>query len=138
MEIRCNYTCRFKGIPVTNISNSVFANEQKREGYDIEIRSIVIPDSVISIGSENVADNGAFKGCVNLTKVVLPDSLTNIEAYSFYGCSNLSSIYLPESVKEISFHAFARSGLTSITFPDTVDINESGALKSGILEGLLT
>ena len=53
----------------------------------VEITELVVPDSVTSIGSY------AFHGCGNLTSVTIPDSVTAIGSYAFYGCSSLTSVY---------------------------------------------
>ncbi len=79
------------------------------------IRSVVIEDSVTSIGSY------AFYGCSSLADVTIPDSVTDIGWSAFYGCSSLTSITIPDSVTIISDGAFAYcSNLTSITIPDCV------------------
>ena len=44
---------------------------------------------VTAIGSN------AFFDCVNLTKVVIPDSITSIAGGAFKGCSSLEEITLP-------------------------------------------
>jgi hypothetical protein len=46
---------------------------------------------VVNIG------NGAFRGCTGLTSVVIPNSVTSINATAFKGCGNLT----PESVARI-------------------------------------
>ena len=64
------------------------------------LTSIVIPDSVTSIGS------GAFYECTSLTSIVIPDSVTSIGSYAFYYCTSLTSITIPDSVTEIGSSAF--------------------------------
>ena len=72
--------------------------------------SVVIPDSVTSIGDD------AFRGCFNLTSVVIPDSVTSIGDCAFLSCSSLTSVVIPDSVTSIGDCAFdSCSSLTSIT-----------------------
>ncbi len=54
-------------------------------------------------------------GCTSLTKVVLPDSITEIGEYGFAFCSSLVSVTVPDSVTSIHRHAFL--GCTSLTNP---------------------
>ncbi len=79
------------------------------------LTSIIIPDSVISIGAY------AFNNCSNLTSIIIPDSVISIGAYAFNNCSNLTSIIIPDSVISIGAYAFNNcSNLTSIIIPDSV------------------
>ena len=64
-------------------------------GYNSELRSVVVPVGVTSIGQQ------AFCNCSNLTDVTLPDGLMSIENYAFEKCSNLVNINIPDSVIEI-------------------------------------
>ncbi len=81
----------------------------------IGLTNIAIPDSVTSIGEY------AFDGCSGLTSVTIPDSVTSIGSYAFSGCSGLTSVIIPDSVKDIGADAFSGcTGLTSITIPDGV------------------
>lgn len=80
-----------------------------------EIKNLVIPNSVTSIG-----DN-AFAGCSGLTSVTIPNSVTSIGWYTFINCSSLTSVTIGNSVTSIGDNAFwGCSGLTSVTIPGSV------------------
>lgn len=72
-------------------------------------------------GSTGLTEIGyrAFSGCIGLTGISLPNSVTIIEDYAFQNTS-IASIILPESLIEIGESAFARTGLTSIEIPNSV------------------
>ena len=87
-----------------------------------EIKDLVIPNSVISIGSY------AFWDCNSLTSVTIPNSVTSIGDLAFYRCWNLTSVTIPNSVTSIGNAAFSGcSGLTSITIPNSVTSIGDGA-----------
>ena len=68
------------------IANNAFANCRNLE-------SVIIPASVIRIGSE------AFNGCENLTSIIIPASVAEIGHEAFSGCSQLTSIIVDEGNK---------------------------------------
>ncbi len=78
--------------------------------YDCDkLTSVVIPDSVISIG------NGAFYDCDKLTSIVIPDSVTSIGYRAFSYCSSLTSVTIGDGVTSIDNDLFSYcSSLTSI------------------------
>ena len=107
------------------------ASKRPRGGYSIKegtriicdnaftlcssLTSIVIPNSVASIGKE------AFVGCNFLSCLVLPDCVTNIGNCAFGGCSSLSNIVIPNSVTSIGDRTFLQcSSLSSVVIPDSV------------------
>ena len=78
---------------------------------DKGIKSVVIPDSVTSIGA------GAFSRCP-LTSVTIGNGVTSIGKNAFYGCSSLTSVTIPDSVTSIGESAFRGcKNLSSLTIP---------------------
>ena len=70
----------------------------------------------------------AFRGCSNLTNIILPDSMTNLGDATFYECINLKSITLPDNITSIGEHVFHDcNNLESITIPNSVTNIGNGA-----------
>lgn len=67
-----------------------------------------------------------YSGCIALTSVSLPKSVTSIDKYTFQGCSSLISVTIPNSVTTIAKSAFLNcSSLTTIKIGSGVtEINE--------------
>jgi len=63
----------------------------------------------------------AFAGCIGLTSITIPASVTSIGHSAFYMCSSLTSIAIPANVTSIGQAAFAYcSSLKNITIPASV------------------
>ena len=104
------------GKAVTAIGKNAFFGNEK-------VTKIVLPDSVVSIGSCAFANckaltsveggkytsvpSGAFSGSEALSSVVLPEGLTEIGYRAFSGCKALAAFALPESTESIYHYAFA-------------------------------
>jgi len=58
------------------------------------LTSIIMPDSVISIG------DAAFDGCSSLTSVIIGNSVTSIGDAAFSYCSNLNTVYYKGTVED--------------------------------------
>ena len=69
--------------------------------------------SVTTIGSYSFSN-------VNLTSVVLPDSITTVSDQAFYYNPTLTTVSFPDSLKTIGNWSFYATGLSDITIPDSV------------------
>ena len=65
---------------------------------------------------ETIADE-AFKGCISLTTITLPNTVETIGRETFSGCNSLTTVNLGSSVKTIGESAFQGTKLASISFP---------------------
>ncbi len=75
---------------------------------------------VFKEGTLGITD-GIFSGCIGLTSVEIPNSVTSISSSAFYGCTNLTSMEIPNSVTSIGYDAFSDcTGLTTIEIPNSV------------------
>lgn len=93
---------------VTSITGEAFRSSQ--------IRSIVIPDSVESIGAM------AFWFCMSLKRAVISDNVKSIKYCAFEHCYFLESVNIPENVKVIEYNTFwGCHSLKSIVIPDSVE-----------------
>ena len=89
---------------VTTIGNSSFEYNQ--------LTSVNIPDSVTSIGDAAFSYN-------QLTTVTIPDSVTSIGDAAF-SYNQLTTVTIPDSVTTIGKYAFKQNQLTSVTIPSSV------------------
>ena len=95
------------------------------------ITKLEIPNAVTEIKAY------AFSGCSRLTSVEIPDSVTSIGAAAFYGCSGLTSAVIGNGVTSIGNSAFYNcSSLTEIVISDSVTSIGSSAFHgcSGLTE----
>lgn len=100
-------------------------------------------------------EGNAFESCVKLESITLPATLETIESYgsnggAFYGCSALKSVTFEtyaetnqeagtvqgkSSLRSIGTQAFENTGLTSFTFPETIEVLNTGALGAELFKG---
>ncbi len=82
---------------------------------ELTIPSALDGYKVTSIG------NSAFRYCMSLTSITIPEGVTSIGECAFYNCTSLISITIPEGVTSIAYNAFFYcESLTSITIPSSV------------------
>ena len=94
----------------------------------VNLTSVSIPDSITAIPGE------AFRYCIKLNSVAFPDSLTSIGADSFSNCEDLTALNLPESLTAIGSSAFAGCNAlsgTTVVIPQNVTSIGSHAFHTG-------
>ena len=117
--------------------------------HEKNITKLLIPDSVIAIGSEAFSDNTAindiivshkleyigqraFSGCKKMMDFNLPSTVKYIETEAFDGCWNaFKELTIPASIRKIGSHAF-RNCLTleKVIFSGLIDKIGSGIFES--------
>ena len=104
------------GIKFVNMfSNPLYYARHLYSDENTEIKELVIPDGVTSVGGH------AFEDCRELISVTIPNSVISIEEYAFAACKGLTSVTIPNSVASIGYGAFSDcSGLTSVNIPNSV------------------
>ncbi len=79
---------------------------------------VIIPDGVTEI------DAYTFQGCDNMKYVKIPDGLTNIGYEAFSECDNLKKIKIPDSVSSVDNYAFLGcDNLEKVSYSETTDIS---------------
>ena len=82
---------------------------------DVEVTSLVIPDSITEIKPFT------FHGCRGLISVTINDNVTTIGKMAFANCINISSLNFGNSLITIGQSAFSVCpGLTSVIIPNSV------------------
>ncbi len=112
------------GIPVTTIAKDAFKEKTS-------INSIVIPDSVTTIGDNAFRGPGNPSIVTNLTSVTMPKQLTSLGSYAFAYCRSLNTINLPDNLTNIPSRAFMDcKALTNITIPASVKSIDTSAFSN--------
>lgn len=83
----------------------------------INLIDIIIPENVKHIGVDS------FYNCTGLTEIEIPSSVEEINTEAFCECKNLQSVKLSEGLKEIGFKSFVScQSLKSVFIPSSVEI----------------
>ncbi|CAJ1359598.1 unnamed protein product [Effrenium voratum] len=77
---------------------------------------------VVEIPECNQIKEAAFSDCNSLVKVIIPDSVTEIERDAFKGCSSLELLTMPAKLITLGRGAFQGSSLQHLAIPSFVDM----------------
>ena len=95
----------------------------------LEITSVIIPTTVLSIGNSAFADN-------KLTQVTIPSSVTSIGNYAFDN-NQLTEVTIPSSVTSIGNFAFRSNSLTEVTIPNGISTIKEGTFAFNELTSIV-
>ena len=125
---------RLHGLPVTAIGKDAF----RAKG----LTAVTLPNTLVTI------NEGAFRGNRNLTRIVIPNSVTTILSNengivggiyepngAFENCG-LTTVTLGTAVRTIGSLAFAGNRITSLTLPASVRVIGAGAFSNNRIESL--
>lgn len=90
---------------------------------DLNLTSIVLPPSVTSI------EANAFMGSA-ITSIAIPDGVTAVGSEAFSGCSALATVTIPATVTSLGNSAF--TGCTSLT---AISLPAVGTIADGLFNG---
>lgn len=113
------------------IKNGITAIPKEAFKDCLKLKNIVIPDSVTEIGDH------AFEDC-GIEAIDIPDSVTSIGWGAFKGCYWLSHVRLPARITEIPGECFAGAcGIEAINIPNSVTEIGTSAFECTWLKSII-
>lgn len=105
-----------KGPKLHTIGSHAFESCRALGGETGELK---LSESLISIGA------WGFRYCREITSVIIPKGITEIEPMTFSECYELESVNFPESLESIGYKAFENTGIKNLELPEGLkDIGE--------------
>ena len=129
---------------LTTFNTDANTNFEAKNGllYKADGTIICIPaglefeNNTVTLGDDEKIGAGALDGCVNLKKLVLPESITTIAANYFQNAKYLEEIVISSKTESIGDSAFDGSGLKKITYNGYVS-DEAETLKTSVFPATL-
>lgn len=136
----CNLTRFVTGRNLINIEEEAFLECKKLEFVRLTnglskigrrafkstgIKKLILPDTIVDIEEE------AFGNCSNLTNLVLPRKIREIPKKCFKNCHSLHVIYFPSNLERIGESAFENCySIKEVVIPKTVSLIEKNAFSN--------
>lgn len=129
---------------LTTFNTDTNTNFEAKNGllYKADGTIICIPaglefeNNTVTLGDDEKIGAGALDGCVNLKKLVLPESITKIADDYFQDAKYLEEIVISSKTESIGDSAFDGSGLKKITYNGYVS-DEAETLKTSVFPATL-
>lgn len=129
---------------LTTFNTDANTNFEAKNGllYKADGTIICIPaglefeNNTVRLGDDEKIGAGALDGCVNLKKLVLPESITKIADDYFQDAKYLEEIVISSKTESIGNYAFDGSGLKKITYNGYVS-DEAETLKTSVFPATL-
>lgn len=129
---------------LTTFNTDANTNFEAKNGllYKADGTIICIPaglefeNNTVTLGDDEKIGAGALDGCVNLKKLVLPESITKIADDYFQDAKYLEEIVISSKTESIGESAFDGSGLKKITYNGYVS-DEAETLKTSVFPATL-
>ena len=123
-------TNEYNGLPVNAISAYAFEDCEN-------IKSVLIPDSILTIGQY------AFKNCSAITSIEIPNSVITIDNWAFHSCTGLKSVKLSSNMTSIDCLFKKCTNLTEIDIPANITsmksaFSECNSLKTITISNAIT
>ena len=83
--------------------------------------TVTIPETFAGV-PVTVIGHEAFRNTDEISRVILPDTLREIQYRAFYSCRNLARIDLPASLEVLGNNALAWTELTEIELPENLQV----------------
>lgn len=99
-----------------NLSSLISSDNHTIGQWAQNVEKVILPESITKI------DAGSFENCGNLTEVIMSDNVTEIGDKAFGCCRKLRDFKFPVSLKSIGEDAFTCcEGFTELSFPDSLE-----------------
>lgn len=109
---------KIKAYPVFRLKKNLYLNNE-------DVKSVDFGTSIKNIGE------AAFKGCVNLQEINIPDNVKIVEDRAFCNCTSLKKVVIGNGTIHIGNEAFENChSLSEIHIPDSVGKIGFNALKN--------
>ena len=128
-----SYDYSFNYTNFSKVENIVFGDQvTKVPDYffcdSSSLQSVVFSSSVEDIGE------GAFRGCINLKTIIMPEDIkiTEIKDDTFQRC-RIEQFVVPKSVTRIGKNAFSYTALKEISLPENLTVIDESAFAQCVL-----